>query len=76
MVPRQNGFHGPDFPVTRVKTQGGLVSPTIFDVDNDVPTRHTTVGDVGGGQVSEVYGGGRLVPGETHNKDPMPGVCS
>ena len=32
ILPRQNGFHGPVFPATRGKTQGGLVSPTIFNV--------------------------------------------
>ena len=43
---------------------------------NDVPTLHNTVGDVGGGQGSEVHGGGRLVPSDTHKKDPMPVVWS
>ena len=32
MVPKNNGFHGPAFPSTRGTTQGGLVSPTFFNV--------------------------------------------
>ena len=32
MVPIQNGFHGPAFPATRGKMQGGLVSLTMFNV--------------------------------------------
>ena len=43
---------------------------------DDVPTRNTRVRDVGGDQGSEVHGGGRIVPGETHKKFPMPGVWS
>ena len=37
---RQNGYHGPAFPVIRVTTQGGLVSPTLFNVavDNVIRT--------------------------------------
>ena len=40
MVPRQNGFHGPAFPTTRVTKQGGLVSTTMFNVvvDNVIRT--------------------------------------
>ena len=40
MVPRQNSFHRPEFPVTRVTTQGSLVSLTLFNVvvDNVVIT--------------------------------------
>ena len=43
---------------------------------NDVQTRHTMVGDVIEGQGFEVQGGGRLVPGETQKKDPIPVVWS
>ena len=32
MVLRQNGFHRPDFPITQVTTQGGLVYLTLFNV--------------------------------------------
>ena len=32
VVPRQNGYHGPVLPAIRVKTQGVLVSPTLFNV--------------------------------------------
>ena len=32
MVPRNNVFHGPAFPDTRGTTQGGLLSPTIFNL--------------------------------------------
>ena len=32
MVPRQNGFHRMAFPATRGTIQGGLVSPTLFNV--------------------------------------------
>ena len=32
LVPRQNGYHGLAFPSTRGTMQGGLVSPTIFNV--------------------------------------------
>ena len=34
----QNGHHGPHFRSTRGTTQGGLISPTLFDfiVDNVV----------------------------------------
>ena len=32
MVPRQNVFHVPAFLATRGSTQGGLVSPTLFNV--------------------------------------------
>ena len=37
---RQNGFHGPALPTTRVKMQDGLVSPTLFNVvvDNVIRT--------------------------------------
>ena len=40
MVPRQNGFHVPDFPTTRNTTQGRLVSLTLFNVvlDNGIRT--------------------------------------
>ena len=40
MLPRQNGFHGPAFPVTRGTTRGVLVSPTLFNVvvDNIIRT--------------------------------------
>ena len=40
MVPRQNVFHVPAFPATRGSTQGGLVSPTLFNVvvDNVIRT--------------------------------------
>ena len=31
-IPRQNGFHGPALLATRGTTQGGLVSPTLFNV--------------------------------------------
>ena len=36
LVPRHNGYHGPALPATWVMTQGGLVSPTLFNmvVDN------------------------------------------
>ena len=39
-VPQQNSFHGPAFPATRVTTQGGLVSPELFNVvvDNAIQT--------------------------------------
>ena len=38
LVPRQNVYHGPAYPVIQGTTQGGLVSPTIFNVvvDNAV----------------------------------------
>ena len=32
VAPRQNGFHGPAFPATRGTTQGGIMSPTLFNV--------------------------------------------
>ena len=32
LVPSQNDFHWPSFPVMRGTTQGGLVSPTLFNV--------------------------------------------
>ena len=32
MVKIQNGFHGTAFPYTMSTTQGGLVSPTLFNV--------------------------------------------
>ena len=32
VVPKQNGFHEPVFTATWVTTQGGLVSPTLFNV--------------------------------------------
>ena len=32
---RQNDFHGLDFTATRGTTQGGLVSPTLFNVVED-----------------------------------------
>ena len=32
---------------------------------DDVPTWHNMVGDVVGGQGSELQGGGRIVPGDT-----------
>ena len=40
VVSRQNGFHGPAFPVTRGTTQGGLMSLTLFNVvvDNIIIT--------------------------------------
>ena len=40
VVPRQNGFHGSDFPATRGTPQGGIVSPTLFNVvvDNVIIT--------------------------------------
>ena len=40
MIPRQNGFHGPDFPSTWGTTQGGLVSLTLLNVvvDNVITT--------------------------------------
>ena len=40
VVPRKNGFHGTAFPATRVTTQGGLVSPMLFNVvaDNFIRT--------------------------------------
>ena len=148
MATRQNSFHGPAFPTTRCKTQGGLVSLTLFNVvvnnviriwldmtvedqrvahdkmgetigrclavfyaengmvvshesewlqnemnvlvgifrsygletnvakscRNDMPARHITGGDVGGGHGAEVNGGGILVPSETPKADTMPGV--
>ena len=40
VVPRYNGYHGPAFPYTRVTTQSGLVSLTLFNVvlDNVIHT--------------------------------------
>ena len=40
VVPRQNGFHVPDFPTMRGTTQGGLMSLTLFNVvvDNVIRT--------------------------------------
>ena len=40
VVAKQNGFHGPAFPSTRGKTQGGLVYLTLFNVvvDNVIRT--------------------------------------
>ena len=40
VVPRQNGFHGLALPDTRGKTQGGIMSPTLFNVvvDNVIRT--------------------------------------
>ena len=40
VVPIYNGFHGPAFPATRGKMQGGLVSLTLFNlvVDNFIIT--------------------------------------
>ena len=32
MVPRYNGFHGMAFPYTGGTPQGGLVSPTLFNM--------------------------------------------
>ena len=32
VVPRQNGFHGPELPATRGTTKGELVSLTLFNV--------------------------------------------
>ena len=32
VVPRHNEYHGTAFPSNRVTTQGGLVSPTLFNV--------------------------------------------
>ena len=43
---------------------------------NDMPARHITGGDFGGGHGAEVYGGGRLVLSETPNVDTMTGVWS
>ena len=43
---------------------------------DDMPTRHTMVGDVGAVQVSELHGSRSLVPGETYKKDAIPIVCS
>ena len=40
VMPRHNGFHGPEFPVTRGTTQVRLVSPALFNVlvDNVIRT--------------------------------------
>ena len=40
VVPRQNVYHGPALPYTRGTTQGGLVSPTLFNgvMDNVIWT--------------------------------------
>ena len=40
VVPRQNGFHVLDLLTTQGRTQGGLVSPTLFHVvvDNVIRT--------------------------------------
>ena len=40
VVTRQNGFHGPAFPATRVTTQGGLMPLTLFNavVENVIRT--------------------------------------
>ena len=40
MIPRQNNFHMPYFPVTRGTKHGGLVSLTLFNVlvDNIIRT--------------------------------------
>ena len=40
VVLRQNGFHGPAFPATRGTMQGGIFSPTLFNVlvDNIIRT--------------------------------------
>ena len=40
VVRRQNGFHGPAFPATRVTTRGGLFSPALLNVvvDNVIRT--------------------------------------
>ena len=40
VVPRHSGLYGPAFPVTRVTTQGRLVSPTLLNmsVDNLIRT--------------------------------------
>ena len=40
VVPRQKGYRGPAFPATKVTTQGGLVSLTLFNivVDNFIRT--------------------------------------
>ena len=35
VVTLQNGYHGPQFRVTRGTTQGGLISPTIFNLAFD-----------------------------------------
>ena len=32
VMPRKNGFHGSAFTTTRGTTQGGLLSPTLFNV--------------------------------------------
>ena len=48
VVPRQNGFHRPALPTTRVTTKGGLLSSTFFNVvvDNVIRTwMETTVED-------------------------------
>ena len=39
-LPSQNDFHWPAFPAMRGTTQGGLVSPTLFNVvvDNVIRT--------------------------------------
>ena len=38
VVTQKNGYRGPHFQATRGKTQGGLISPTLFNmvVDNVV----------------------------------------
>ena len=33
VVTRQNGYHGPQFRVTRGTTQGGVAFPTLFNVE-------------------------------------------
>ena len=40
IVTRKNGYHGPNFMATRGKTQGGIISTTLFNmvVDNVVQT--------------------------------------
>ena len=40
MVPRHHGYHNPAFPATQGTTQGGLVSPALFNVamDNTIRT--------------------------------------
>ena len=40
VVARQSGYHGAPFQPTRGATQGGIVSPTLFNVVVDAVVRH------------------------------------
>ena len=59
VIPRQSGYHGPVFTATRGHTQGGLFSPTKFNIVADCVVREwlaTAVGDDGHPAAADGFG--------------------